>query len=71
MPQMIPFREVLEAVDQLSPDEQSSLVDIVQRRIAERNREQLATDIREARKEFEKGGCRPASPAELLNEILP
>ncbi len=40
-----PFAEVLEAVDQLSRDEQETLVAIVQRRMAERGRKQLAADV--------------------------
>ncbi len=64
------FAEVLEAVDQLSSDEQETLVTIVQHRIAERGRKQLAADVQEARREFEAGLCRPSSADELMNEIL-
>jgi len=52
MEQLMPFREVLEAIDQLSLDEQETLLDIVQRRIAERGRKLLAAEIQEARQEF-------------------
>jgi hypothetical protein len=65
-----PFAEVLEAVDQLSSDEQETLVAIVQRRMAERGRIQLAADVQEAQKEFAAGLCRPSTPDELMNEIL-
>jgi hypothetical protein len=46
-----PFAAVLEAVDQLSSDEQKTLVAIVQRRMAERGRKPLAADVQEARRE--------------------
>jgi hypothetical protein len=69
MEQLIPFGEVLEAIDQLSLDEQETLLDIVQRRIAERGRKRLAAEIQEAREEFASGGCRPATADELMDEI--
>jgi hypothetical protein len=64
------FGEVLEAVDRLSPDEQETLVAIVQRRMAERGRKLLAADVQDARREFAAGLCRPSSADELMNEIL-
>lgn len=65
-----PFAEVLEAVDQLSSDEQETLVAIVQHRMAERGRMQLAADVQEAQGEFAAGLCQPSTPDELMNEIL-
>ncbi|MGE0827048.1 MAG: hypothetical protein AB7G75_25650 [Candidatus Binatia bacterium] len=70
MEQLIPFGEVLEAIDQLSLDEQETLLDIVQRRVAERGRKLLAAEIQEARREFAAGGCHPATADELMEEIL-
>ena len=61
---------MLEAVDQLSADEQETLVEIVQRRIAERGRRQLGADVQEARREFGAGLCQPSNADELMNEIL-
>lgn len=66
----MPFGEVLEAVDRLTPDEQETLAAIIHRRLAERGRKQLAEDVREARQEFAVGGCRPATADELMSEIL-
>lgn len=70
MHQPMPFGEVLEAVDQLSPEEQEALVEIVRRRAAERGRKRLAADIREADEEFAKGQCQPATVDELMDELL-
>jgi hypothetical protein len=61
MEQLMPFGEVLEAIDQLSLDEQATLLDIVQRRLAERGRKLLATEIQEARQEFATGRSQPAT----------
>jgi hypothetical protein len=62
--------EVLEAVDQLSAEDQEALVDVVRRRMAERGRERVAAEIQESTSEFEQGGCRPVSVDELMDEIL-
>jgi hypothetical protein len=68
--QVIPFGEVLEAVDHLSLDEQLELIAILGRRLAQAGRQRLAAEIQEARKEFAEGRCLPTSPAQLMDEIL-
>jgi hypothetical protein len=70
MEQTVPFGDVLEAIDKLSLEEQETLMDIVQRRVAERGRKLLAAEIREARQEFAEGQCQPTTTDELMKEIL-
>lgn len=70
MEQTIPFGDVLEAIDKLSLEEQETLMDIVQRRIAQRGRKLLAAEIQEVRQEFVAGRCRPVTADELMKEIL-
>ena len=65
-----PFGEVLEAADQLSQEEQEELVAILHRRLAEAARQRLAGDVQEARQQFAEGRCSPATPDELMREIL-
>jgi len=67
----MPFGEVLEAVDRLTPEEQMDLAAILQHRLPERGRMQTADDIREARQEFAGGACQPTTADELMREILP
>ena len=67
---VMPFGEVLEAADQLSPEEQQALIAILHRRLAQAGRQLLAVEIREAREEFAQGRCRPVTPDELMHEIL-
>ncbi len=67
----MPFGEVLEAADQLSPDEQEELVAILRRRLAEQGRKRVAAEVRGARQEFAEGACRPAAVDDLMREILP
>ena len=64
------FGQVLEWADALSLEEQESLVDVLQRRLREQRRAELAKAVKEARKEFKAGRCRPASPGEIIKKIL-
>jgi len=70
MQQRQPFSEVLEAIDALSLEEQEVLLDIVERRINERTRRQLAGDIQQARTEFAQGQCQATSVESLRADIL-
>ena len=70
MIQALPFGDVLEAADQLSPEDQQALIAILHRRLAQAGRQRLATEIQEARQEFAAGLCRPTTPDELMREIL-
>jgi hypothetical protein len=66
----MPFGEVLDAADHLSHDEQQELIAILNRRLAQAIRQRVAAEIQEARQEFAEGRCLPASPDELMREIL-
>jgi hypothetical protein len=70
MENVMPFGEVLEAVDKLSLEEQEALVGVLHRRLIERRREELAKDVQQAQQEFEAGQCRPGTAAELMKEIV-
>jgi len=64
------FGDVLEAANQLSHDEQEELIDILHRRLALASRQRLVAEIKESRQEFADGRCLPATPSELMREIL-
>ncbi len=64
------FDNVLDNVMDLSPDEQETLIDILNRRLIEYRRYRLAKDIKNTQKEFEEGKCCSATPDELMREIL-
>ena len=70
MAHVMPFDEVLEAADQLSPEEQQALIAILHRRLAQAGRQRLAAEVQEARQEFAEGRCGPATADELMREIL-
>ena len=70
MENVMPFGEVLEVADRLSLKEQETLIEVLQRRIIERRREELAKETQDAQQEFQAGCCRPVAPAELMKMIL-
>ena len=69
MASTMPFGEILEAVDQLSLEEQETLADVLRRRIIDQRRDEIADDIQQAQKEFQDGQCKPATPSDLMKEI--
>lgn len=70
MESVLSFADVLEAAEQLSLEEQESLLDLLQRRLIERRRSVLAKEIEAARREFHDGKTRVMSPAEIIAEAL-
>ena len=64
------FATVLDSADQLSPEEQESLIGVLQRRLAERRRAELVEAVKEARREFRQGRCRSATASQILRRIL-
>jgi hypothetical protein len=65
------FAQVLDSADQLGVEEQESLVEVLQHRLAERRREDLLEAVRSARREFKEGRCRPATPGQIVKRVLP
>ena len=63
------FSDIVEAADHLSVDEQVTLLEILQRRIAIRNRESLVRDVADARREFQDGQLRPTSVSGIMAEV--
>ncbi len=70
MEQTLSFGSVLEAADALSLEEKETLIEILRRRIAERRRQSLLEDIREAERDFAAGNCEVASVDEIMQELL-
>jgi hypothetical protein len=63
------FADIVDAADRLTADEQLTLLEILRRRLAERDREQLVRDVAEAREEFAKGATRPTTVKQLMDEV--
>lgn len=63
------FDELLEAVERLPDEAQAELVDVIRRRLAQRGRERVAKEVRQARKELAEGTCSPTTPDDVMREI--
>jgi hypothetical protein len=65
------FGEILDAADQLSIEEQETLVEVLRRRVIESRREELASEVEQARHEHAAGQCLPATAGEIVKTLLP
>lgn len=70
MDNTVSFADVLEAADQLPLDDQEMLADVLHRRVVAQRRNHLIAEVREAQEEYRKGQIHPASPDEIMAEIL-
>ena len=64
------FGQVLEDADQLSVEEQETLIEAIRRRLTHRRRKEIVQEIRDAEQEFEQGKATPITPEALMKEIL-
>ena len=64
------YGQVLDSIEALPDDQQESLVELMQKRLAERRRAALVDAVQDARREFKSGKCRPATPAEIMRKVL-
>jgi hypothetical protein len=69
MPNKTKFDDALDAVEGLPIDEQAELLEVVRRRLAERGRQRVVDDVRDARAQFKSGGARRASVDDIMREI--
>lgn len=66
---MANFAEIVDAADELTLDEQESLIDILRRRVAQRNRARLVREVVETRNEYQSGQSVKATVADIMDEI--
>jgi hypothetical protein len=64
------FNDILEAADQLSLEDQAALVEVLNRRLHERRRDDLVREVQQAERELEAGLGRVMSADDFLKEIL-
>ena len=67
---MISLTDFLEATNQLSVAEHQSLITLLQQRLRERQQAALIQTVQTARWEFQQGLCQPATPSEIMQDIL-
>jgi hypothetical protein len=64
------FETLLEAIENLSLEDRQSLIDLVQRRISEAAGKKIAASARAAKRDHQRGKSRPATAAQMMDEIL-
>jgi ribosomal protein S4 len=64
------FADALDAAEHLDPDAQVELIAVLNRRLAERARERIATTVEQARREFASGQSKPMTADEIVREAL-
>ena len=64
------FGAVLEATESLNLEEREALVEVLRRRTIEERRAQLKQEIAQANAQFAQGRCKPATPAQIMRDIL-
>ena len=69
MTQISNFERVLDSVEALSVDEQEALIQLVQRRLTERRREEIAANIAQARAEYQAGTVFRGTVDQVINEL--
>lgn len=65
------FDEVVDAIDELTPDEQVELVHLIRCRLADRDRQRLVSDVSEARAEMAAGKALRLDLDELADDLRP
>lgn len=64
-----PFDRVLESIDALPLDDQEMVLDIVRQRLIQRRREELASEVREARNDLRDGRIQRGGVSDLMHEL--
>jgi hypothetical protein len=63
------FQQAIDAVEQLSVDEQAMLIEIVRQHLIEERRTEIATEISAARTAYQRGDVTQGTAEELMKEL--
>jgi hypothetical protein len=63
------FHEIVDAVEALSIEDQSLLLDIINKRISERRRRELIDQVEAARRAFKQGEVERGTAEDLLRDL--
>jgi len=67
--QNITFQEAIEIIESLPEYQQEDLIDIIRHRLTEQRRQQLASNIKEARAEYARGEIKKGTVDDLMKEF--
>jgi hypothetical protein len=63
------FQEALDTVESLTIDEQAMLIEIIQNRLREQQRQELLKNVAQSEKEYIQGNFRRGSVDDLMAEL--
>lgn len=63
------FADIVDAVNELPPDDQFALAQILKQRIAARQRSEIVTEVADAREEYQVDELKPRSASSIMGEI--
>ncbi|QKQ74280.1 hypothetical protein [Nostoc sp. TCL240-02] len=61
--------QVLESIEDLSVDEQETLIDLISHRLAERRRSEIAANIAQAQVEYQTGKVFRGTVTQIMDEL--
>jgi len=64
------YAELLDAVDELTIEEQVDIAELIKRRAIEKRRDALLKDIEESTLEFNSGKLHPQTVDEIMKDLL-
>ena len=67
--QSLSFQDLIEAVESLPLDEQSMLVELINKRIIEKRRAELVAEVRESREAFLRGEVKCGTVKDLIKDL--
>ena len=63
------FQEALDTVESLTIDEQTMLIEIIQNRLREQQRQELLKNVAQSEKEYTQGNFRRGAVDDLMTEL--
>ena len=63
------FQQAIETVEQLPPDDQAMLIEIIRQRLVDQRRAKMAEEIAETRLAYQQGKVRRGNVADLMKEL--
>ena len=63
------FQQAIEAVEQLPPNDQALLIEIIRQRLAEQRRAEIVAEVAEVRADYQKGEVHRGSVTDLMKEL--
>ena len=64
------FQDLIEAVESMPLDDQSMLVELINKRTIEKRRAELVAEVRDARNAFERGEVKRGTFKDLMKDLL-